>query len=126
MEITSPAFDPTTIMQTPVGTECPYYFEDFFRGRNKQICRLIEGTPKGGNWTPELCANCRVPRIVLANACPNLLLQAHVRSTLFGLKKLVDVSATCTQTLETVKEPEIGCGRCHLEFPTFSVAEDES
>jgi hypothetical protein len=113
-------------MQTPAGTECPYYFEDFFRGRNKQTCRLIERTPKGGKWSPDLCANCRTPRIVLANACPNLLLQAHVRSTLFGFKKHVEVTATGKLTLEPVEEPEIGCGRCHLEFPTFSVAGDET
>lgn len=113
-------------MLTPAGTECPFYYADYFRGRDKQACRLIERTPRGGTWSPELCATCRVPRIILANACPNLVLQAHVRSVLLGLKKRVEISAICSQTLEEVAEPEVGCGRCHQEFPTFHVTGDET
>jgi len=113
-------------MRTPAGTECPFYYEDFFRGRNKQACRLIERTPKGGSWIPQLCSTCPVPRIVRANACPNLLLQARVLSLLLGLKKQVEVSAVCTLTLEKVSEPEIGCGRCHEAFPSIQVSEEET
>jgi hypothetical protein len=109
-------------MLTPAGTECPFYYADFFRGRNKQTCRLIERTPRGGTWSPDLCSNCRVPRILLANACPNLILQARVRSGLLGLKKRVEISAFCSQTLEEVDEPEIGCGRCHQAFTEFHVS----
>lgn len=113
-------------MQTPAGTECPFYYADFFRGRNKQTCRLIERTPRGGTWSPELCFSCRVPRILQANACPNLVLQARVKSGLLGLKKRVEVSAVCALTLENVDEPEIGCGRCHQAFPPFQVTKDET
>jgi hypothetical protein len=113
-------------MLTPAGTECPFYYADFFRGRDKQACRLIERTPRGGTWSPELCSTCRVPRILQANACPNLVLQARVRSRLLGLKKQVQISAICSQTLEEVEEPEIGCGRCHQAFPTFQVAGDDT
>jgi hypothetical protein len=45
---------------------------------------------------------------------------------LLGLKKRVQVSAICSQTLEEVEEPEIGCGRCHQAFPTFKVAGDDT
>ncbi len=113
-------------MLTPAGTECPFYYADFYRGRDKQECRLIERTPKGGIWSPELCSTCRVPRILLANACPNLLLQARVRSGLLGLRKRVEISAICSETLDPVDEPEIGCGLCHQAFPTIQVAGEES
>jgi hypothetical protein len=112
-------------MRTPAGTECPFYFADFFRGRDKQSCRLIERTPNGGRWSPQLCEHCRVPRIVLANACPNLILQGRVRSRFLGIGKYVEITATCTQTLEVVKEPEIGCGLCHQELPPIAVGEDK-
>ena len=112
-------------MLTPAGTECPFYYADYFRGRDKQACRLIERTPKGGTWSPDLCKTCNVPRIVLANACPNLVLQARVHSGLLGLKKRVEVTAICTQTLEPVSEPEIGCGLCHQEFPSIQVAGED-
>ena len=113
-------------MRTPAGTECPFYFEDYFRGREQQACRLIERTPQGGRWTPELCAKCRVPRILMANACPNMILEARVRSGFLGFGRKVEVSASCTYTLATVEVPEIGCGHCH-EALTFNQtpAEDD-
>jgi hypothetical protein len=103
-------------VRTPAGTECPYYYEDFARGRQRQECRLIDQTPGGGRWSPNLCAACRVPKIVLANACPHLVLEARVRRRVLGLVRSVEVSASCTRVLEPVAEPEIGCGHCH-ELP---------
>lgn len=113
-------------MITPAGTECPYYYEDFHRGRERQECRLIDRTPGGGRYTPDLCAKCRVPRIVLANACPNMVLEAEVVSGFLGLRRRVEISASCTRSLQTVEEPEIGCGQCHLSFPTFQTPTEES
>ncbi len=104
-------------MRTPAGSECPYYYEDFHRGRNRQECRLIERTPHGGVYSPDLCMHCRVPRIVLANACPTMVLEARVVSRFFGLRHRVDVSAYCTRTLKAVEVPEIGCGHCHELLP---------
>ena len=104
-------------MITPAGSDCPYYYEDFHRGRGKQECRLIERTPNGGSYSPDLCTNCRVPRIVLANACPNMILEARVGSFFLGLKKKVDISAFCTRSEADVQELEIGCGQCHLNLP---------
>ena len=109
-------------MITPAGSECPYYYEDFHRGRQIQECRLIKRTPNGGTYTPDLCAGCRVPRIVLANACKHMVLEARVNSTFLGLRKKVDISAFCNLSEEDVKEPEIGCGQCHLDLPTFTTS----
>ena len=111
-------------MRTPAGTECPFYYQDFHRGRSIQECRLIKRTPNGGNYTPDLCARCRVPRIVLANACKSLVLEARVVSSFFGLRRRVEVSAMCTRTLEDVPEPEIGCGQCHLDLPELINSEN--
>jgi hypothetical protein len=108
-------------MRTPAGAECPYYYEDFHRGRSQQECRLIERTPAGGRWTPNLCGGCPVPRILMANACPHLVLEARVASGLLGLRRRVDVSAMCTLTLEPVAEPRVGCSQCHFQLPTFEV-----
>lgn len=107
-------------MITPAGSECPYYYEDFHRGREHQECRLIEGTPGGGEWTPDLCGKCPVPRIVLANACPHLVLEARAHSSLLGFRRSIEVTAMCSEYLEQVTEPEIGCGRCHLELDRFA------
>ncbi|MDF1500698.1 MAG: hypothetical protein P1P76_09530 [Anaerolineales bacterium] len=106
-------------MITPAGSDCPFYYEDFHRGRERQECRLIDGTPNGGTYAPDLCAKCAVPGIVRANACPNLVLEARVRKGFLGLMRGVDVSAYCTRTMQNVAEPQIGCGQCHKEFPTF-------
>ncbi|MEJ2549331.1 MAG: hypothetical protein P8Z42_11185 [Anaerolineales bacterium] len=113
-------------MRTPAGNECPYYYQDFHRGRSIQECRLIERTPNGGKYTPDLCAKCRVPRIVMANACKRMVLEARVVSGFLGLNRRVEVSAFCTRTLENVAEPEIGCGECHLELAALLHPENDT
>jgi hypothetical protein len=45
------------------------------------------------------------------------MLEARVRKGFLGLGKGVEISATCSLSLETVDEPEIGCGQCHTQFP---------
>lgn len=100
-------------MRTPAGTDCPHYYEDFHRGRARQECRLIARNPRSAPWTADLCRSCRVPRIVLANACPNLILGARVRPGVLGLGRGVEIRAECVLSRVRVSEPEIGCGRCH-------------
>jgi hypothetical protein len=103
-------------VRTPAGTECPHYFEDFQRGRDRQECRLINRNPRSRPWKPELCRGCAVPGILRANACPNLVLQANVASGVLGLGRRVDVHAECLLSLGDVAEPQIGCGHCHERF----------
>src|SRR3990170_8371902 len=103
-------------MRTPAGTECPHFYADFQRGRRRQECRLIQRTPWAARWPPDLCGRCPVPRIVLANACPHLVLEARVHAGILGLGRRVEITASCTKSLETVAEPEVGCSQCHEEL----------
>ena len=112
-------------MRTPAGSECPYYYEDYHRGRERQECRLIDDTPNGGRWAPDLCGKCHVPRIAMANACPNLVLEAKAKLGVLGFGRGVAVSSSCLHTAKPVEVPEIGCGHCH-EFLDFSVGNDPS
>ena len=100
-------------MRTPAGKECKYYYYDYFRGREKQECRLIARNPEGGSWKPSLCGGCPVPDILRQNACPNLTLEAKVEKTLLGLRERVRVYAVCSQYLTEVDSPAVGCGHCH-------------
>ena len=112
-------------MITPAGKECPYYYQDFHRGRATQECRLIDKTPDGGSYTPSLCERCTVPSIVLANACKNMVLEARASRGILGFGRRVNISAYCTRSHQDVEEPQIGCGQCHLNFPTFELPPDQ-
>lgn len=107
-------------MRTPAGNECPYFFGDYYRGRNQEECRLLGPNPKQNGWTPNLCKTCPVPGIVLANACPNMALTGTIQKTLFGLFRGVKVSAFCSLSQSEVSEPHIGCGQCHPLPPEFN------
>ena len=100
-------------MITPAGKECRYYYEDFYRGRSTQTCRLIERNRESPPWTPGLCQTCPVPDIQRANACPYLILDAHVSKRLLGLVQRVEVSGWCREHFLVVDNPVVGCGHCH-------------
>ncbi len=102
-------------MITPAGQECRYYYADYFRGREREECRLIEQNRASEPWRPALCKGCPVPGILRANACPNLALEGTVKKGLLGLSRRVEVSAVCTKYLVDVPEPRVGCGHCHEE-----------
>ena len=100
-------------MITPAGRECRYYYADYYRGRERQECRLIAQNKRSAPWKPELCRSCPAPGILRANACPNLVLYGSAEKNLLGLIKRMKVSAICKLSNEVVKEPHIGCGKCH-------------
>jgi hypothetical protein len=104
-------------MITPAGTECRYYYEDYYRGRERQECRLIAQNRESEPWRPDLCKSCPVPDILRANACPNLVLEGRVTKRFLGLSRHVAVTAVCSKYLVDVPEPHIGCGHCHEEHP---------
>jgi hypothetical protein len=54
-----------------------------------------------------------------------MILEARVGSSFLGLKKKVEVSAFCTRSEADVKEPEIGCGQCHLDLPAFNSSSED-
>lgn len=100
-------------MKTPTGKDCPYFFGDYFRGRSIEECRLIGKNPPPQNWTRDLCKNCPVPVITLANACPNITLRPTIKSGFLGFSRRVVISAWCSKSQSDVKIPEVGCGLCH-------------
>lgn len=100
-------------MRTPAGRECPYFYGDYRRGRSQEECRLLDANPEGGQWRPGLCANCPVPDIARANACPHMRLKGRVGSRWLGFIQQVEVTAYCRKSAQEVAEPEIGCGQCH-------------
>jgi hypothetical protein len=108
-------------MITPAGVECRYYYADYYRGRERQECRLIAQNPQSERWKPELCKNCPVPGILRANACPNLVLEGRVEKRFLGFVRRVEVGAICSKYLVEVSEPHVGCGHCHEERPGAAI-----
>jgi len=108
-------------MKTPFGKECPYFYGDYFRGRNYEECRLINQSDVSSKWDTKLCKNCKVPGILMANACPNMTLNAEIKETFFRMFRNVKVTAYCSKSHSEVKKPEIGCGLCHTMPDEFVI-----
>jgi hypothetical protein len=107
-------------MRTPAGPECPYFFGDYYRGRNSEECRLLKAS--GQQWTADLCRTCPVPAISRANACQFLQLHATVGRPLgAAFQRRVQISASCSKTHRSVSEPQIGCGECHPVPDVFNL-----
>ncbi len=106
-------------MKTPAGTECSQFYGDYFRGRNREECRLL-----GPSWTRDLCRVCPVPAIERANACEHMRLRPRVvRPLTAGLQRRVRVEAYCERTGRAGFDPHIGCGDCHPLPSAFEVKE---
>lgn len=104
-------------MKTPAGSECKYFFGDYFRGREREECRLL-----GAAWTRDLCRSCPVPGILRANACESMRLRATAaRPLTAGFQRRVRVSVYCEKTGRSGFDPHIGCGDCHPIPPLFEV-----
>lgn len=104
-------------MKTPAGSECKYFYGDYYRGRDREECRLV-----GPAWKPALCFTCPVPSIDRANACEFMRLRAVVtRPLTAGFRPRVKVTAFCEKTERTGFDPHIGCGVCHPIPPVFEV-----
>ncbi|MGB8252380.1 MAG: hypothetical protein WCF08_04140 [Anaerolineaceae bacterium] len=100
-------------MRTPAGTECTFFFGDYYRGRNRESCRLIGDAPPPRQWTRDLCKNCPVPGILRANSCEFMSLIGKVSPGVLHLNRHVIVQAYCRQSDKVVDEPYVGCGICH-------------
>jgi hypothetical protein len=104
-------------MKTPAGTECKYFYGDYYRGRDREECRLI-----GAAWTRSLCSTCPVPGIDRANACEFMRLRGEVtRPIAAAFQRRVKVTAFCEKTERSGFDPHIGCGECHPFPPIFEV-----
>jgi hypothetical protein len=98
-------------MTTQWRPNCDFYFEDHVRGRDVQECRLLARNPIRQAWEIRLCRTCPVPRVLQANRCPNMIMEARIESRL--LRRRVFVTAFCTRVMHEVEEPMVGCGLCH-------------
>jgi hypothetical protein len=107
-------------MHTPAGTECKYFYGDYYRGRQQEECRLLAAS--GASWTRDLCRTCPVPSITRANACEFMVLRAEVtRPLATAFQRRVQVRAFCEKTQRAGFDPHIGCGECHPLPPVFEV-----
>ncbi len=100
-------------MKTPAGKECKFYYADFYRGRETQVCRLIEQNRESLPWKPSLCQTCPVPDILRANASNTLKLEGTVVNKFLGLKQQVEVKGWCSECFSEVPDPRRGCPNCN-------------
>ena len=111
-------------MRTPAGKECPFFFGDYYRGRNIEKCNLIGEADPPRNWKPDLCKTCPVPAILLSNGCKTMTLAAEVKPGVLKIGRKVKVTAYCTKTHQMVANPYIGCGSCHKPI-AFQIGDEQ-
>jgi len=107
-------------MRTPAGKECPYFYGNYFRGRSQEECRLLANATPPKPWKPSLCYTCPVPGIVIANACPHMVLEASLERPFPFINRQVKISPRCDKTGRRNFDPHIGCGECHPLPDIFS------
>jgi hypothetical protein len=113
-------------MRTPAGTECRFFYGNYYRGKRQEECRLIGDQPPPQPWTPAHGRNCPEPGFLRANACPHMSLKAIAERGPLGLNKRVKVSAYCDLAQKAVDEPYIGCGLCHPLPSEFTDNQDDA
>lgn len=96
---------------------CPYFYSDYHRGREVEVCRLIERNRENRRpWRRALCDTCPVPGILRETTCRHLALEAEVVRK-FGVLDRVSVYAVCTEHLSELRDPR-RCQRCEQEAAT--------
>jgi hypothetical protein len=100
-------------MLNPAGSQCDFFYGDYYRGRNREECRLLKESGNPYSWKPSLCFSCPVPEILRANACKEMILRGEIYRPFPYIHKQVKVTAYCTKSESSVSEPKIGCGLCH-------------
>jgi hypothetical protein len=108
-------------MRTPAGKDCKFYYEDYFRGRNVQECRLIKSNPESAPWQPRDCFRCPVPEILNANASPDMELTLTIRKQFFGLRRTLHVTARCLRHDIPIADPYVGCPKCAESHPALDL-----
>lgn len=99
-------------MNKPVN--CRYFYGDYFRGKNKEECRLLEANPNNPHaWKRGYCDSCPVPEILIASNSRDLALEAAVVKRF--LRGQVEVTfAVCTKHMEELADPRF-CPKCAQE-----------
>ena len=102
-------------MSTYKPVNCRYFYGDYFRGKEKETCRLLESSP--GNrtaWKRKLCDTCPVPELLLTSSCRDLLLEGKVTKSF--LRERVAVSfAVCATHMLDLDDPA-HCPQCEAEW----------
>jgi hypothetical protein len=98
-------------MRTPAGKECKFFYGDYYRGRQREECRLLGSANL--RWQPSLCESCPVPGILNANACQNLMLTPSLKRPFPFIRQQVAVSSYCLQSKKRDFDAHVGCGECH-------------
>ncbi len=99
-------------MKTPAGRECKHYYEDYFRGRDVQECRLVKSNTESLRWHPKDCSKCPIPEILNANASRDMELKLTVASKWLGFVRTMNVSALCLKHDVVIADPYVGCPKC--------------
>ena len=64
----------------PKSVNCRYFYGDYFRGKNKEECRLLAANPSNQRpWHRKLCDSCPVPEIMIASNSRELAIEAEVK-----------------------------------------------
>ena len=110
-------------MRNPAGNECRYFYGDYYRGRDNEECRLLKDADPPLDWTPNLCNDCPVPEILMANACQYMVLEPSLVRSFPFINRQVRVKTSCSKTHRSGFDPHIGCGECH-KLPDVYLGED--
>lgn len=99
-------------MNKPVN--CRYFYGDYFRGKNKEECRLIAANPENIRpWRRSLCDRCPVPELLIVSNSRDLLLEAEVKRKF--LRDGVEVTfAICGKHKIYLDDPRY-CPQCAAE-----------
>jgi len=102
-------------MKKPVN--CRYFYGDYFRGKNKEECRLIESNPANQHaWKRSYCDACPIPEILIVSNSRDLALEAVVARRF--LRGQVEVTfAVCTKHLLELQDARY-CPKCAEEQGT--------
>ena len=101
-------------MATNKPVSCRYFYGDYFRGKEKEECRLLTASPNNTRpWKRSLCDACPVPALVIASNCRDLLLEAAVTRKFF--RDQVEVTfAVCSKHMLELADPAF-CPKCAEE-----------
>jgi hypothetical protein len=95
-------------MKTPDGRECRFYYEDYYRGRDVQECRLEKENPNSARWQPSDCSRCPVPEILRANSDPDMKLTLTIHPGFLGFFRRLEVTAHSRIDGKPIADPYIG------------------
>ncbi|MFN8446261.1 MAG: hypothetical protein U0175_36055 [Caldilineaceae bacterium] len=100
-------------MEKPVS--CRYFYGDYFRGKNKEECRLLAANPNNERpWQRKHCNTCPVPEIVIASNSRDLALEAEIKRKFLWSEQVEITLAVCSKHVRELSDP-LYCPDCAAE-----------